>query len=130
MSLVQMDEQALNRLPNQFSGGQRQCICIARALLLAPKILVADEAVSALDVSIQAEVLQLLDDIRQEIGLTLLFVTHDLRVASQVSEQVLVMRKSRIVETGSIVEVFRNPQHIYTKTLLAALPGKEWTPPQ
>lgn len=128
MSLVQLEEQALHRLPNQFSGGQRQRICIARALMLTPKVLIADEAVSALDVSIQAEVLQLLSNIRQEMGLTLLFVTHDLRVASQVSEQVMVMHRGEIVERGSVVEVFNNPKHAYTKALLDALPGQRWRP--
>lgn len=124
LSMVKMDVAALDRLPNQFSGGQRQRICIARALMLKPKILIADEAVSALDVSVQAEVLQLLSSIRKQMRLTLLFVTHDLRVASQVCEKVMVMQQGDIVETGDIVDVFVRPQHPYTKTLLEALPGK------
>lgn len=126
LSLVKMDEAALDRLPNQFSGGQRQRICIARALMLEPRILIADEAVSALDVSVQAEVLQLLADIRQQMGLTLLFVTHDLRVASQVCDRVMVMQQGSIVETGDIVDVFLRPQHPYTRTLLEVLPGKDF----
>ena len=106
--------------------GQRQRICIARALMLEPRILIADEAVSALDVSVQAEVLQLLKRIRQQMGLTLLFVTHDLRVASQVCDRVMVMQQGTIVETGDIVDVFLRPQHAYTRTLLEAMPGKDF----
>lgn len=123
---VRLDENALNRYPNQFSGGQRQRICIARALMLSPDILVADEAVSALDVSVQSEVLKLLDDIRNRMGLTLLFVTHDLRVASRVCDRVLVMKDGGVVEHGPVSEVFNAPQHPYTQTLLAAIPGRHW----
>ena len=93
--------------------------------MLEPKILIADEAVSALDVSIQAEVLKLLNDIRQQMNLTLLFITHDLRVASQVCERVVVMKQGEVVEEGAIVEIFRNPAHAYTRTLLNATPGKK-----
>ena len=126
LGTVQLDENALNRYPNQFSGGQRQRICIARALMLSPDILVADEAVSALDVSVQSEVLKLLDDIRNRTGLTLLFVTHDLRVASQVCDRVLVMKDGGVVEHGPVSEVFNAPRHPYTQTLLAAIPGRHW----
>ena len=125
LDTVQLDDNTLNRYPNQFSGGQRQRICIARALMLEPKILIADEAVSALDVSIQAEVLKLLNDIRRRMNLTLLFITHDLRVASQVCERVVVMKQGEVVEEGAIVEIFRNPAHAYTRTLLNATPGKK-----
>lgn len=129
LKIVRMDEDALNRYPAQFSGGQRQRICIARALAVEPKILIADEAVSALDVSVQKEVLNLLRDIRDEFGLTILFITHDLRVAAQICDNILVMKNGEIVERGSVDAVFGNPQHGYTKTLLAAQPGQNWTVP-
>ncbi|QDG76339.1 ABC transporter ATP-binding protein [Labrenzia sp. PHM005] len=129
LKIVRMDEDALNRYPAQFSGGQRQRICIARALAVEPKILIADEAVSALDVSVQKEVLNLLRDIRDEFGLTILFITHDLRVAAQICDNILVMKNGEIVERGSVDAVFGNPQHDYTKTLLAAQPGQNWTVP-
>ena len=124
LDIVQLDKNTLNRFPNQFSGGQRQRICIARALMLEPKILIADEAVSALDVSIQAEVLRLLADIRRRLNLTILFITHDLRVASQVCDRVIVMRYGEVIEAGSIVDVFKTPQHAYTRMLLDATLGK------
>ena len=124
LDIVQLDKNTLNRFPNQFSGGQRQRICIARALMLEPKILIADEAVSALDVSIQAEVLRLLADIRRRLNLTILFITHDLRVASQVCDRVIVMRYGEVIEEGSIVDVFKTPQHAYTRMLLDATLGK------
>ena len=126
LKTVRLDDNALNRYPHQFSGGQRQRICIARALMLEPKVLIADEAVSALDVSIQAEVLKLLREIQEQMQLTLIFVTHDLRVASQLCERVLVMNKGEIVERGSIVDVFKAPTHPYTKVLLDAMPGRGW----
>ena len=124
LDIVQLDGNALSRFPNQFSGGQRQRICIARALMLEPKILIADEAVSALDVSIQAEVLRLLADIRRRLNLTILFITHDLRVASQVCDRVIVIRYGEVIEDGSIVDVFKTPQHAYTCMLLDATLGK------
>ena len=126
LKTVKLDENALNRYPHQFSGGQRQRICIARALMLDPKVLIADEAVSALDVSIQAEVLKLLREIQEKMKLTLVFVTHDLRVASQICERVIVMNKGEIVERGFITDVFHEPQHAYTKKLLDAMPGRRW----
>lgn len=124
LEIVQMDTSTLVRYPNQFSGGQRQRICIARALMLEPNILIADEAVSALDVSIQAEVLDLFRDIRTKMNLSLIFVTHDLRVASQICERVLVMKHGEVVEQGLISDVFSNPQNDYTQSLLDAVPGK------
>ncbi|MCV0429703.1 MAG: ABC transporter ATP-binding protein, partial [Roseibium sp.] len=124
-----MGQDALNRFPAQFSGGQRQRICIARALALEPSILIADEAVSALDVSVQREVLNLLREIRDQFGLTILFITHDLRVASQICDNILVMKDGVIVERGPVQQVFDSPEHEYTKKLLAAQPGKNWKIP-
>ncbi|MGE5094449.1 MAG: ABC transporter ATP-binding protein [Betaproteobacteria bacterium] len=125
LELVGIDPRAVSRYPHEFSGGQRQRIGIARALALDPEVLVADEPVSALDVSIQAQVLKLLADIRDRLHLTMLFITHDLRVAAQVCDTIAVMRYGEIVEHGTTSEVFRHPQHPYTRELLAAVPGKE-----
>ena len=124
MELVRMDASALDRYPHQFSGGQRQRICIARALAMSPDLLIADEAVSALDVSVQAQVLALLDEIRERLRLAMLFITHDLRVAAQVCDRVAVMTRGRVVEYGPTAEVFTNPQDPYTRALLAAAPGR------
>jgi peptide/nickel transport system ATP-binding protein len=126
MELVRLDPKSLDRFPHQFSGGQRQRICIARALAMEPAVLIADEAVSALDVSVQAQVLALLDEIRQRLNLAMLFITHDLRVAAQVCDRVAVMSKGHVVEYGTVREVFAHPQNDYTKALLAAAPGRGW----
>jgi len=126
MELVRMEPQALGRYPHQFSGGQRQRICIARALAMEPEVLVADEAVSALDVSVQAQVLQLLEEIRERLSLAMLFITHDLRVAAQVCDQVAVMQHGRVVEYGPAHEVFAAPKHEYTRALFAAAPGRDF----
>ena len=126
LALVRMDDTALERYPHQFSGGQRQRLCIARALALDPEILVADEAVSALDVSVQAQVLALLAEIRERLDLALLFITHDLRVAAQVCDQVAVMSKGRVVEYGTAAEVFGAPRHPYTRALVEAAPGRHY----
>jgi len=126
LEVVGLAPEALQRYPHQFSGGQRQRICIARALALEPQVLIADEAVSALDVSVQAQVLRLLREIRERTGIAVLFITHDLRVAAQICDSIIVMHQGRIVESGSTRAVLTQPQAPYTQSLIAAAPGKHW----
>ncbi len=126
MELVRLEPTMLQRFPHEFSGGQRQRICIARSLAMKPEILIADEAVSALDVSVQAQVLGLLDEVREQLNLAMLFITHDLRVAAQVCDRIAVMSQGEIVETGPTADIFLAPAHAYTQTLFAAAPGRDW----
>ena len=126
LELVDLPPDAISRYPHQFSGGQRQRIAIARALALDPDVLVADEAVSALDVSVQAQVLELLDEIQSRLGIALLFITHDLRVAAQICDDVAVMQHGKIVEQGPAAQVLTHPQQAYTRALLDAAPGRGW----
>lgn len=128
LALVGLDDRAFDRFPHEFSGGQRQRIGIARALALDPKILVADEPVSALDVSIQAQILQLLADIRDRLQLSMIFITHDLRVAAQVCDRIAVMRLGKVVEEGPTASLFEKAEHPYTRELLGAVPGRDWVP--
>ncbi|UUT36490.1 ATP-binding cassette domain-containing protein [Microbacterium elymi] len=122
LDLVGLDSTMLDRYPHEFSGGQRQRIGIARGLATDPKVLVLDEPVSALDVSIQAGVINLLQDLRDQLGLSLIFVAHDLAVVRQIADEVAVMYLGQIVEYGHIAEVFENPKHPYTQALMSAAP--------
>jgi peptide/nickel transport system ATP-binding protein len=125
LDLVQLSHESLTRYPHAFSGGQRQRIGIARALILRPNLVVCDESVSALDVSVQAQIINLLEDLQQELGLTYLFVAHDLSVVQHICDRVLVMHRGRVVEQGTVEEVFDHPKEDYTRLLLSAIPSPD-----
>jgi peptide/nickel transport system ATP-binding protein/oligopeptide transport system ATP-binding protein len=122
---VGLSEADMQKYPHEFSGGQRQRIGIARALVLQPKVVVCDEPVSALDVSIQAQILLLLKELQQEMALSYVFISHDLRVVRHIANDIVVMNAGKVVEQGSVVDIYRQPQHEYTRNLLAAIPGKK-----
>jgi peptide/nickel transport system ATP-binding protein len=126
---VGLDAKSLSRFPHQFSGGQRQRISIARALTLQPRLLIADEPVSALDVSVQAQVLDLLRALQRDFKLTMIFVTHDLRVASEMCDRIVVMREGRVIETGNAARICGAPSNEYTRALINAIPGRGWIRP-
>jgi peptide/nickel transport system ATP-binding protein len=119
---VGLNAEHFSRYPHEFSGGQRQRIVIARALALSPSFLVCDESVSALDVSVQAQVLNLLNDLKKEFGFTIIFISHDLSVVHYISDRIMVMNKGKIEETGTAEKVYFDPQSAYTKKLIASIP--------
>lgn len=121
---VDLDEEILDRYPNELSGGQRQRVCIAAALMQEPKFLIADEPVSALDVTVQSQILELLKRLHRELGIAILFISHDLRVVYNLCDRVMVMKSGKIVEMGELQDVYFNPQHPYTKSLMDAAKTK------
>jgi peptide/nickel transport system ATP-binding protein/oligopeptide transport system ATP-binding protein len=125
LDMVELNRDSLKKFPHEFSGGQRQRICIARALTLQPKLLVCDECVSALDVSIQAQVLNLLARLKKQLALSMVFVSLDLRVIHHICDTVMVMYQGEMMELAPKAKLFANPSHSYTKTLLAAIPGSK-----
>ncbi|MEM9330622.1 MAG: ABC transporter ATP-binding protein [Pseudomonadota bacterium] len=130
LELVGLKPEAYHRSPRNFSGGQRQRIGIARALAMEPDVVIADESVSALDLSVQKQVLRLMNDLQKRLNVAIIFITHDLRVAAQISDYITVMEKGIMVELGTADDVFNRPKHDYTKRLLDAAPGRGWHPPR
>ncbi len=130
LELVGLPRQAYHRFPRNFSGGQRQRIGIARALSMEPDVVIADESVSALDLSVQKQVLRLMNDLQRRLDTAIIFITHDLRVAAQISDYITVMERGEMVEFGTAEDVFSAPKHPYTRKLLDAAPGKDWHPPR
>ena len=124
-----LDADAGAKYPHQFSGGQRQRICIARALVMRPRFLICDEPTSALDVSIQASLLNLLKDLQDDLGLTMLFISHDLAVIRQMCDRIAVMRYGELCEVADSETLFEDPRHEYTRELLASIPGRDWEIP-
>ena len=120
MRLVHLDEELLDRFPSQLSGGQRQRVCIAAALIRNPKILIADEPVSALDVTIQTEILALLRNLQKELSLSVIFISHDLRTVYQLCDNIVILKEGKIVEQGDVDEIYMHPKDAYTKKLLKA----------
>ena len=129
LEMVGLEDSALDKYPHEFSGGQRQRICIARAIAAKPELLICDEAVSALDLSIRAQVLDLLEDLKKKLGLSLLFITHDLGVVQHVADRILVMNRGKIIEEGASGQVLRAPREEYTRYLISSVPkiGKPLT---
>ena len=129
LEMVGLDESVLDKYPHEFSGGQRQRICIARAIAAKPELLVCDEAVSALDLSIRAQVLDLLEDLKKKLGLSLLFITHDLGVVQHIADRILVMNRGKIIEEGPCGQVLKAPREEYTRYLISSVPkiGKPLT---
>lgn len=125
LAIIGMSEDVLVKYPHEFSGGQKQRLCIARAVACNPKMIIADEPVSALDLSVQAQVLNFMKDIQQEFGISYLFISHDLGVVKHMCDQIMIMYKGRFVETGNRHDIYQNPQHVYTKRLLSAIPDIE-----